>query len=299
MYYEEGCTQQQIANRLGISRVRVSRALQQARDTGVVEINIKYAGLFVEQEKRLHQLYPGARFIIADALDGSGPQVRDAVASTAAEYLSHVVRAEQRIAVGWGETLRLLASKLTEVAPAEFVPLIGGQGNAALDVHATLIAHAMAQASGGLALPILAPAVAQSAEQHFQILQDPIIQTSLAAARSADYAIYSVQAPLSPQATIGRTGYFTADDMAILQRDDVRCDLTSICYLNSAAQPVADELSQRAVAINRDELRAIPRKIVVAGGLNKSEALDIAIRAGYADVVITDDQVADALIAAA
>jgi DNA-binding transcriptional regulator LsrR (DeoR family) len=297
MYYEEELTQREIADRLDISRIRVSRYLQQARATGVATVWIRYAGLFVEEEAALRALFPGVRFIIADALDGTGPQVRDAVATTAADYLATVLRPEHKVAVGWGETMHLLAAKTANrLAPAEFIPLIGGQGSTALDVHATLIAHALAQGSGGRALPLLAPAVAQSVEQHKMIIKDPGIRTTLAAARRADYAIYSVQAPLSPDATIGRAGYFTAADLEILRHDGVLSDLVSICYLNERAQPTADSLSRRAVALPRDQLRAIPTKVIVGGGLSKAAALRIAIWAGYADVVITDHLVARRLM---
>jgi DNA-binding transcriptional regulator LsrR (DeoR family) len=298
MYYEEELTQREIADRLDISRIRVSRALQQARASGVVTISIRYAGVFVEEESALRAMFPGVQFIIADALDGTGPQVRDAVATTAADYLATVLRPDHKVAVGWGETMHLLASKTTSrCAEAEFIPLIGGQGAAALDVHATLIAHAMAQGSGGRALPLLAPAVAQSVEQHDMIVQDPGIRATLDAARRADFAVYSVQAPLSPDATFGRAGYFTSGDLELLRHDGVLSDLVSICYLDQRARPTADSLSQRAVALPRDELRAIPTKVIVGGGLSKAEALRIAIWAGYADVVITDHLVARHLMA--
>ncbi|MFY9429565.1 MAG: helix-turn-helix domain-containing protein, partial [bacterium] len=40
LYYEKGETQQEIATKLNISRPQVSRYLQQAREMGVVQINI-------------------------------------------------------------------------------------------------------------------------------------------------------------------------------------------------------------------------------------------------------------------
>jgi hypothetical protein len=42
MYYEQGLTQQQIANETSLSRIRVSRILQQARVDGTVTITIDY-----------------------------------------------------------------------------------------------------------------------------------------------------------------------------------------------------------------------------------------------------------------
>ena len=41
MYYIEGLTQQSIAKELGISRSYISMILSEARELGIVEINIK------------------------------------------------------------------------------------------------------------------------------------------------------------------------------------------------------------------------------------------------------------------
>lgn len=42
MYYDENMTQQEIADKLGVSRPSVSRMLQKARQNGIVEIKIRY-----------------------------------------------------------------------------------------------------------------------------------------------------------------------------------------------------------------------------------------------------------------
>ncbi|NLG87430.1 MAG: helix-turn-helix domain-containing protein, partial [Firmicutes bacterium] len=41
MYYEEDMTQQQIADLMGVSRIRIVRLLKEARQQGIVTINIK------------------------------------------------------------------------------------------------------------------------------------------------------------------------------------------------------------------------------------------------------------------
>ena len=41
MYYNDEMTQKEIADRLGLSRIKVLRLLKQAREEGIVEIKIK------------------------------------------------------------------------------------------------------------------------------------------------------------------------------------------------------------------------------------------------------------------
>ena len=52
LYYEQRLTQQEISERLMLSRPKVSRLLQQAEDVGVVKINIiPQPGIYTELEE--------------------------------------------------------------------------------------------------------------------------------------------------------------------------------------------------------------------------------------------------------
>lgn len=55
MYYDENMTQQEIADKLGVSRPSVSRMLQKARQNGIVEIKIRYEGSFTKLEDALEK----------------------------------------------------------------------------------------------------------------------------------------------------------------------------------------------------------------------------------------------------
>src|SRR5690554_5239485 len=57
MYYDGNMTQQEIADKLGVSRPSVSRLLQKARQSGVVEIKISYEGSFAKLEDALEKKF--------------------------------------------------------------------------------------------------------------------------------------------------------------------------------------------------------------------------------------------------
>ena len=57
-YYEDGLTQDQIGKRFGLSRIKVSRLLHQARQTRVVQITITPPpGSFADLERALELAY--------------------------------------------------------------------------------------------------------------------------------------------------------------------------------------------------------------------------------------------------
>ena len=56
-YYEDGLTQQQIGKRFGLSRIKVSRLLQQARDKKVVQILIPPQDSNADLERTLEDCF--------------------------------------------------------------------------------------------------------------------------------------------------------------------------------------------------------------------------------------------------
>ena len=59
MYYEEGATQSEIAEKIGVSRSLISKYLTKARELGIVEITIHDEGLhlFHQLERKVERLY--------------------------------------------------------------------------------------------------------------------------------------------------------------------------------------------------------------------------------------------------
>jgi len=298
MYYKVGLTQQQIASDLGISRIRVSRTLQQAREDRTVQITIRYDGYFRELELSLADHYPAVRFIVCDSLDGSPQAILDSVGATAADYLA-TSGLHGTVAVGWGAMMHRVATQMPVIDRPEltFVPMIGGQGNARLDVHATQISALLAKSSGGSYLPLLAPAVVSSVEEREVIVATAEVGAVLATAAKADTALFSVGAPLSPTSSVRWAGYFTPEEIDFLAAEDARCDVISVCYLNAEGSNCAVALARRAVAIAQDELLNIPQRICVAGGSDKHEAVSLALRRGFMTVLVTDEMTAQSLVA--
>ncbi|WP_028709429.1 sugar-binding transcriptional regulator [Propionicicella superfundia] len=297
MYYEQGMTQQQIADELNLSRMRVSRMLQQARAEGIVSITITYDGFFPHLERRLRALYPGTTFIVTDSLDGSDDGLKRSLGSATADYLQKVLTADSSVALGWGTTLREVARCLDDPMPGvRFIPLIGGQVHAGLDVHANSIAEAMAQNTGGSSMRIFAPAVAESAEARELLVSSAAVRGPLEEAAAADVCLFSVGSPFSPSTTIELVGYYTPADVETLRASGAACDLISISYFDHAGRNCCRELSDRTVSVSEDQLRAIPQKICVAGAADKHEAIKIALSLDLVDVMILDDASARYLV---
>lgn len=296
MYYVQKMTQQQIADEMGISRIMVSRMLKRAEEQGIVEININYQGGFIELEEQLSYKYNIDEFVIVPA-EPSG-DAKKAVAAGAAAYLGQRLKKARIIGVGWGTTLQQIADMFSTRLDSmtSIVPMVGGHGKAALNIHASQIAVKMGRKANCKGYSILSPAIVPEESKRELYMEDPLVSEVLNMARNADVAIMGIGSPFGSGTSLFSSGYFTEDDISTLRREGVECDLISCCYLNREGNQCGINISKRCVGITKDELKKIPTKIAIAGGMAKRLAIDLALKAGFIDVMITDSEVAQYLL---
>src|SRR3981189_2269624 len=105
LYYVRELTQQQIAQRLGVSRFKVLRLLEQARAEGVVRFEIdEPVPVLDDLSRRLEERY---------GVTAVGVE-RDA-ARAAGTLLPRLLHDGDVLGVAWGETLAAIAEQLPEL----------------------------------------------------------------------------------------------------------------------------------------------------------------------------------------
>jgi DNA-binding transcriptional regulator LsrR (DeoR family) len=93
LYYEEHLTQTEIAGRLGISQVAVSRLLKKAEEHGIVRTTvISPPGAFTELEALLEQRFGLSQVVIAEAARDTEEAVLNAIGSAAAQLLETMLK---------------------------------------------------------------------------------------------------------------------------------------------------------------------------------------------------------------
>jgi DNA-binding transcriptional regulator LsrR (DeoR family) len=66
-------------------------------------------------------------------------------------------------------------------------------------------------------------------------------------------------------------------------------------FFDTNGRPALTDLSSRVLGISAPQLRSIERRIGVAGGVRKHEAIRAAVRGGWINILITDVDTARAL----
>lgn len=131
LYYEENCTQKEIADRLGVSRPLVSAILNKAKERGIVTVTIKDVSVTEDQIVDKLKNSFGINSIITVPDTGNDDLTNRRVAETAYHFCFSKANDGKRIGIGWGSVVGRMADyaesmeNSTETRGAIF-PLVGG-----------------------------------------------------------------------------------------------------------------------------------------------------------------------------
>jgi DNA-binding transcriptional regulator LsrR (DeoR family) len=296
LYYENDQTQQEISDQMGISRMAVSRALQKARDEGIVEIRVHYDEGYYEIEEALKEKYHLEDILITPPHTGEG--LKQLLAQNTAQYLQRVLDFGDLIGVGWGSTLSFLPQYTRSFEPMDltFVPILGSVGQVPIHMHANHIAFGLSQTLGGRPRFLHTPAIVDSAQLRAALSASKSIRAALELAKKAKVAIVGISAPMDPLATLNDSGYLTEEDLSKLEQAGASCEIGSCVYLNAHSAPCEMELRDRIMGLSYEDLKEIPCVIAVAGGASKHRAIQVALESGLVHILITDEETAGALM---
>jgi len=133
MYYDENMTQAKIAKQLGVSRSLISKYLNDAKDSGIVEIFINSKNLFTARlERKLEKKYNLKNSVVVDTFDLNHESVKKAINRASANFLYNYISTNdtKNIGISWGRSLKGLVDNFeyTNFPGSTVTSLIGGMG---------------------------------------------------------------------------------------------------------------------------------------------------------------------------
>jgi lsr operon transcriptional repressor len=296
LHFEFGLTHQDTAAALGISRIKVTRLLKQARQAGIVKITvIADVSPFAELEERLAGA-GGLREAIIVPVAGYGG-VRSMLARGAASYLERVMRDGIVVAVGLSRTIAEMPQWLSNArqTKASFVSMagalrVGGQGSG----NPYQATDALATAFGGTAEHLHAPVIVQSQAVAEELRSDPAIAQTLERAAAADVAFAGVGGR-DDRIDFSQGAHITADEWGDLLAQGMVGDIGGRFFDRNGLQ-ISNDINGRVIALDLDDFARVPVRVLAAGGPSKVEAIAAALHGGLATVLVTDVNTAHALI---
>ncbi len=297
LYHMEDLTQGAIAERLGLTRLRVNRILAECRARGLVQVSIR-SNLrdCVALERRLME-----RFGLREAVIVPTPEeealIPALVGQAAGGFLSrHLAREAVGVfGVGWGATLHQAIRAMEPAALPELtvVSMMGGLSQG-LDVNTFEIAGELARRLQARCRYFVAPLYAGSAASRDVILAQDVFAEAQALMARIDLALLSL-GDLSARSLLIRHGVPADASVDDIQRAGAIGDIMGR-FLDAEGKPVAHPINARALAMPLDALARVPWVVVAAGGLNKAAVITAALRAGHAGVLVSDAHTAAAVL---
>ncbi|NLR97167.1 sugar-binding transcriptional regulator [Rhizobium sp. P38BS-XIX] len=291
LYYDLDRTQAQIASELGLTRWQVGRLLTEAKETGVVRIEITpRAGRRTSLEVELHRRF-GVREAIVVPTGEIDDQtlIIDSVAQAAATHLASLSPKPALMGVSWGRTMAAVARAL----PKDWCPglnVVMVNGSTALTTTTSrnsAVAEEFAQSAGGRAILLPVPAILGSRSTRDALEQDPIISRVMQLAEEAPVICFGMGG-LSHQSVLLGSGYLDENDIAVLR------DLNSVGdimgrFVDAKGRIADRNLDDRTIGLRLEALSRKERVIGVAAGEDKHLIAAAGLRAGYVTDLVTDE----------
>jgi DNA-binding transcriptional regulator LsrR (DeoR family) len=290
-YYLEGRTRVQIADEFGISRFKVTRMLDEAVASGMVEITIHNPGsIDVELSTALQRRYQleHAYAVVADT-DSPADRV-DAVAKAMAELLVSILRDDDVVGVDCGRTLARVATHLTTLPRCDVVQLTGMAGT--ITTNGADLVRRISEISGGKSWPLYAPLVVSDARTAESLSSNLQIQETVARQGKVTCAIVSVGAWLPGASQVYES--LSVQEANELANAGVAAE-TCALLLDTDGNRIAG-LDRRRMGVDEATLRGIPTRIAVATGQEKIGATRAILRSGLVSSIVTDTGIAAAVL---
>lgn len=296
LYYEHDLTQAQVAERMGFSRPKVSKLLTEAKERGLVKIEVaEPAGDFAPLEISVEDRYGLDECLVVPTSE-SRESTELSAGRAGVSLLARLCGPGTTLGLSWGVSLRALA----DVAPRrafrckKVVPLVGGMGKAQTRLNSNGVCADLAERLGVEYLQLAAPAIAASARSRGELVALPGIEDVLAEGARCDVAVMGIGGIL-PTSTMVQAGYFTLEEFLGLGERGIVGD---VCchFLDERGEPRYPELAARIVGITAEQLRGIPHTVGLVTSAEKARGVAAVLRGGFARTLVCDSELARALL---
>ena len=261
-YYHDGLTQNDIGERLGLPRLKISRLLEKGRQSGVirVQINSRYEGCLA-LETELQQRFGLKIARVLPALNT--PPMNTRLGIGAAQSLMGVLEPGQLLAVGFGEATMSCLQHLSGFIGSQQVRLV------------TL--------SGGVG-PYMTGIGQLDAACSVSMIPAPLRVVGIGAIDQRR------------DATILRSGYISEGEQLMYARKGAVGDILGY-FLQADGKPVEGlEIHRELLGVTLDELAQLPTIVGVAGGTEKAQAIYAALIGKRINGLVTEETTARAVL---
>ncbi|UIK90129.1 sugar-binding transcriptional regulator [Arthrobacter polaris] len=300
MYYLQDQTMDAIARELRTSRSTVSRLLATARETGLVQIQIKTpSDRAPELERVIRTRYKVEVHVVPVSDMLNEMEVLERVSMQAARTIGPLVDSNAVIGVAWGSTVSTVSRHLTrKITHGTIIVQLNGAGNTQTSgiTYASEIIRRFGTAYGAKVEQFPVPAFFDHAETKSMMWQERSVRRILdlqARMTIAIFGVGSMDAEIPSHVYSG--GYLDSTDLDALEASGVAGDIATV-FFRSDGTDDGIVLNDRSSGPSLESLRRVRRRICVVSGRKKITGLRGALAAGLVTDLILDETTARELV---
>lgn len=287
-YYFEGLTQIEIANVLGINRIKVIKLLEKARETGIIQFKLREdCQKKMELETKLIKKFKlDDAFIVPSSTDKS--RINSSIAKGASVYINNRLNASTKINIGYGDTQNKILNNLATMAEnlVTYISLTGGVSFYLPNTQSSIF---------NAKLHIIpAPLIASTSEMSKAIMQETSVKEISRLTNLANLTIVGIGS-MHESATIFKNGIISKNDFEYLKMQGAVGDI--LChFIDKNGDLIQTSYEEKLISTPLSKLKELKNVIGVAAGDKKVEAIHAVLKGQYLNVLITDDSTAEKIL---
>jgi DNA-binding transcriptional regulator LsrR (DeoR family) len=294
-FYLDGASKVDIATEFGISRFKVARILTEARERGLVRVDIRLPGsIDGDLSARLREALGLRRAIVLDHPAEPEPSLRQHLAEVTADLLGEIVVDGDVLGLTWSRTLEATNAALTRLARCTVVQLAGTLAGPAGDRSTVEMVRRAAAVGGGRAYAIYAPLVVADAVTAASLRKQPGIAEALQRFNGLTKAVVSIGHWSPHHSTVWEA---VGSGERKRYRDRGACAEVSGRLFDADGNPVHTDLDGRIIAISAEQLKSVPEVVAISAGAGRAGAVEAVVKAGFVTTLVTDATCARAILA--
>ena len=293
-YFVERHTKIQIAEDLGISRFKVARLIDEAVEAGLVRFEIDETGeIDAQLSDRLRRKYGLRNALILAGPDLPCSALFEPLGRVAASLLEEILTDGCVLGVAWGRTLAATAKAVSRLPKISVVQVAGGLTTLEFPQNSADLVSRMAAAGDGTAYPIFLPMWVEDASLVKRLRTEPSVAQVLERYDRIDVLVSGIGS-WNPPVSCLYDAFSKAWKRQVLAAG-VRADLCAT-LIDDTGGVVPSPLDKVGLALNAKQIRRIPERVAIAGGLEKASAILAALKGKWITTLVTDAGVARRLL---
>lgn len=297
LYYQEGLSQNAVAEILRTSRASVSRMLEEAKACGIVEIVIHTPiTKNPELSAKLRQKF-GLRDAVVVACGTLPERTLYRCCEAAAQFLSTILENNSTLGIVWGRAIQCLCDALSadlDYHNIHVAQMVGCLGDGSSNLGGLDLSMRIAQKLNGTYSNIYAPVMINNQIVYDYLMADRQIKAAIERAQMADIVLSGIGLPTDDHSSMFRAGCFTLEERRQLIEQGGQAMVLSR-WLDRDGNVLTCP-NHYVVAAPMETMQNAAWSIGICASANHAGAVLATLRGGYLNTLVVDEELALALL---